>query len=100
MRRGDVIDLLLRHRDQLAQLGVAHLALIGSVARDHADAFSDVDIVMDTLTGEAPGLFALARIKDQLVEILGCSVDLISRRGLDHAERLKHRVAPEIVEIF
>jgi predicted nucleotidyltransferase len=100
MRRTDAVSRLLKHRDQLVQLGVAHVALFGSIARDQADELSDVDIIVDTANGEAPGMFALARMKDQLSAILGRTVDVISRRGLDHTTRLKRRVAADIIDVF
>jgi prevent-host-death family protein len=100
VNRSDALQRLMQYRDVLTELGVAHLALFGSVARDEADELSDVDIVIDTADGEAPGLFKLAAISDQLEAILGRSVDVISRRGLDHTKRLKGRIAADLVDVF
>ena len=100
MRRADAISRLKEHRDDLVALGAAHVALFGSVARDGADEMSDVDVVVDTADGRAPGLFKLSRINDQLQRILGRPVDVISRRGLEHAKSMKRRVAAEIVDVF
>ena len=80
MHKTDALNLLLQHRDELSKLGVAHLSLYGSVARDQADEQSDVDVIVDTSDGQAPGLFRLARITDELERILGRPVDVISRR--------------------
>ena len=82
MTRKDAISRLLRHRRDLVKLGIAHVSLFGSVARDAADELSDVDVIVDTEDGQAPGLFALSRINTQLEKILGRRVDVISRRGL------------------
>lgn len=100
MRRTEAVTRLKDHRDELARLGITHVALFGSVARDQADELSDVDIVVDTVDGRAPGLFALSRINDQLERILGRPVDVISRRGLDHTKQLKKRVAPDMIDVF
>lgn len=100
MRCAEAIHRLQKHRDELAALGVSHLALFGSVARDEAGDLSDIDVIVDTADGRAPGLFALARIKDSVERILDRSVDVISRRGLDHAKRLKDKIAGEIVDVF
>lgn len=80
--------------------GVAHLSLYGFEARDQADEFSDVDVVVDTADGEAPGLFRLAQISDQLEKILGRPIDVISRRGLEQTTSLKRRVAAHLVHVF
>ena len=100
MERTRAIARLLENRDALAKLGVAHVALYGSVARNTADELSDVDVVVDSADGKALGLFALARITEQLEQILGRSVDVISRRGLDHTKRLKQRVAADLVDVY
>lgn len=100
MRRTDVLKSLREHRDELIQLGVAHLSLYGSVARDQANETSDVDVVIDTEDGEAPGLFRLADIADKLESILGCSVDVISRRGLEHTRIMKRHIAADLVHVF
>lgn len=88
------------HRDELSKLGVARMSLYGSVARDQADEQSDVDIIVDTPDGQAPGLFRLAQITDELERILGRPVDVISRRGLDHTKWLKRRIAIDLIHVF
>ncbi len=100
MNRSDALERLRDQRDVLTKLGVAHLSLFGSVARDQADEFSDVDVVVDTADGTAPGLFKLGEIAEQLEHILGRSVDVISRAGLDHTKKLKRRVAADLVHVF
>jgi predicted nucleotidyltransferase len=70
------------------------------VARNTADELSDVDVVVDTADGRAPGLFKLAQIQDQLEAILGRPVDVISRRGLDNTKKLKRHVNAELVNVF
>ncbi len=100
MNRADALERLRDNRDVLTRLGVAHLALFGSVARDQADHMSDVDVVVDTADGKAPGLFRLGEIADQLEHILGRSVDVISRAGLENTKRLKRRVAADLVNVF
>ncbi len=100
MRRADAIDVILRHRAELAGLGVAHLSLFGSVARDEAGDDSDLDAIVDGPGGEALGLFGPARIGDRLEVLLRRPVDVVSRRGLDHASRFKVRIAGDIVDVF
>jgi predicted nucleotidyltransferase len=100
MNRTDTLTPLQQSRDALSKLGVAHLSVYVSVARDQAYEFSDVDVVVDTADGEAPGLFRLAQISDQLERLLDRPVDVISRRGLEHTTSLKRRVAADLVHVF
>lgn len=100
MHRDEALARIRLHRGELARLGVARLFLFGSVARNQADNTSDIDIVVDTADGRAPGLFRLARISDELERILGRRVDVISKSGLDHTTRLKRRVGPELAHVF
>ncbi len=100
MHKTDALNLLRQHRDELSRLGVAHLSLYGSVARDQANEQSDIDVIVDTPDGQAAGLFLLARISDELERILGRPVDVVSRRGLDHAKALKRRIASDLVDVF
>ena len=100
MRRTEAVSRLMKHRDDFAVLGITHVALFGSVARDQADELSDVDVVVDTADGRAPGLFALSRINEQLERILGRPVDVISRRGLEHTKQLKKRVSVDMIDVF
>lgn len=100
MDRNEAIERIRAHRNDLVDLGAFHVALYGSVARDQGDGESDVDVVVDTDDGMALGLFALARLSEQLEHILGRPVDVISRRGLEHTTTLKHRVAADLVHVF
>ena len=100
MLRSDVMATLTTHKGELIALGAAHLSLFGSVARDQAGDDSDVDIIVDSIDGQPLGLFRLARISDALERLLARPVDLISRSGLNHAQRLKQRVAGDLVDVF
>lgn len=100
MRRDEALRRLRANRETLAALGVAHAYLFGSVARDQADNQSDIDVIVDPVDGQAPGLFALARITEALEHALGRPVDVISRRGLEHTTHLKRRVADDLVDVF
>ena len=80
MKRDEVLRLLEAHQEELARFGVRSLALFGSVARDEAAPGSDVDFLVE---------FEGAATFDRYVELiaylenlLGCSVDLITRRSL------------------
>jgi predicted nucleotidyltransferase len=57
--------------------GVTRIGIFGSVARDDASEASDVDIVYEM---SRPNLFTVVHLKDELENILHCSVDLIRYR--------------------
>jgi predicted nucleotidyltransferase len=89
-------NLLTSHQEQLSQLGGYHMAIFGSIARDEATDDSDVDILVDF--DSKKGLFGFADLKFYLEEILGCHVDLVTRRALHPA--LKSRILSESKKIF
>lgn len=47
LTRADAIDTLTRNRDEIAELGVVAIGIIGSVARDDAHDASDLDVIID-----------------------------------------------------
>ncbi len=61
--------------------GVAELAIFGSAARGDATTCSDVDLLY-VLLPEARLGFAINTLEDELAELFGRPVDLVSRRAL------------------
>ena len=57
--------------------GIFQLGVFGSVARNEQNESSDVDIYYE---GRPMGLFSLAHLKNELEELLGCSVDIVRLR--------------------
>jgi predicted nucleotidyltransferase len=72
------------------------MAIFGSIARNEATEESDIDILVDF--DSKKGLFGFADLKFYLEEILGCRVDLVTKRALHPA--LKTRILSESKEIF
>jgi predicted nucleotidyltransferase len=81
MRRDEAITRLKEHEAELKRLGVEHLYLFGSTARDQARSDSDVDLFFDHPEGSL-GLFALMAVKDFTTDVLGCTADIMTRRSL------------------
>ena len=81
------------HRKELEGLGVRSLALFGSVVRGEARPDSDVDILVKF--SKPVGLFEFIRLKHRLEEILGRSVDLVTRAALK--PQLRDRILEECV---
>lgn len=92
----DIRRELELHRSELDRLGVAELAVFGSVARDEANPDSDIDVLVDfrnpaTLSG-------YVELKSLLESLLGRTVDLVTRKSLrahvrSHVEKDAVRVA-------
>jgi len=81
MRRSAAIAQLKRHEAELKQLGVDHLYLFGSTARDEAREDSDVDLFFDHERGKL-GLFQLMDVKEFASRILGCKAEIMTRASL------------------
>ena len=80
MRKGEAIGLLADHREDLSQFGVKSLALFGSVVRDKARSGSDVDILVEF---EGTATFdRYMELEFFLEDLLGCPVDLVTRKAL------------------
>ncbi len=86
MDRAAVIALLKAHESELKQLGVEQLYLFGSIARDEANAHSDVDLFFDHPLGSL-GIYELMDVKAAAVRNLGRRADIMTRRGLHPALR-------------
>ena len=81
----DIARLLKKEQEKLQSLGVRSLALFGSTARGEARVGSDVDFLVDFVG--AATFDQYMGLKIFLEDLLGCSVDLVTRK----------RVRPELV---
>ncbi|MCX7382901.1 MAG: nucleotidyltransferase family protein [Alphaproteobacteria bacterium] len=81
MHCAEAIAVLQSHRTELQSLGVEHLYLFGSTARDQATQASDVDLFFDYRRGEL-SLFGLMDIQERATALLGRKVDITTRDGL------------------
>jgi predicted nucleotidyltransferase len=61
--------------------GVARLEVFGSVARDDAGPDSDVDVLYELAPGARLG-WRIEDLNDELAELFGRPVDLVSRNAL------------------
>lgn len=97
MTREEALTRLRQHEAELRQLGIDHLYLFGSTARDEASGHSDVDLFFDHERGRI-GLYELMDVKARTAEILGCKADVMTRRSLHPA--LKPRIEAAAVQVF
>jgi predicted nucleotidyltransferase len=81
MKRDEVLAKLIGHRQELTErYGIASLFLFGSIARDEARVDSDVDLLVEFK--KPIGLFEFIELQQSLESILGCKVDLGTKRSL------------------
>ena len=95
MSRDEILGILNEHRPKLLGFGVGSLALFGSIARDEAHAGNDVDILVEF--DGPPSFSRFMDLKFYLEDLLGCPVDLVTRRALK--PRLRTRVEEEAVDV-
>jgi predicted nucleotidyltransferase len=81
MKRDEAIARLKEHEPELKQLGVEHLFLFGSTARDEAREDSDVDLFFDHPLASL-GLYQIMDLKEAAARILGRKADIMTRRSL------------------
>ncbi len=74
--RSEAIQTLTAHRDDITALGVKAIGLIGSVARNEAQAASDLDVVID-LPPEHQTVREYFAVIDYLEAQFGCHVDVL-----------------------
>jgi len=68
-------------RDICGRYGVARLEVFGSVGRGEAAADSDIDVLYELVPGARLG-WNIEQLADELSELLGRPVDLVSRSSL------------------
>jgi len=89
--------LVDRHRQEILRLagirGARNVRLFGSVARDDAGPASDVDVLVTMEPGRT--LLDLIGLTQDLEQLLGCRVDVVSDRGL--SPYLRARILSEAV---
>jgi predicted nucleotidyltransferase len=87
-RRADILRLAERYRTR-------DVRVFGSVARGEATEASDVDLLVNTEPGCS--LFDLGGLLEDLQDLLGCRVDVVTDDGLK--PRLRERVLREAIPL-
>jgi len=97
MNRSEAIARLREHETELKWLGVQHLYLFGSTARDDAREGSDIDLFFD-YEKEKLGLFELMDVKEAAAKILGRKTDIMTRDSIHKV--LRQRIEAAAVPVF
>ena len=74
-----------RLRDFCRKWKVTEFSLFGSVVRDDFAPDSDVDVLVTFEEGARRTLFDMVHMEDELVEIFGREVDLLTRRSVERS---------------
>jgi uncharacterized protein len=97
--RMNIETRLQQKRDEILAIAAKHGAynvrLFGSVARGEADANSDVDLLVELEPNRS--LLDLGGLLMELQELLGCSVDVVTEKGL--RQRIRDRVLSEAIPL-
>jgi predicted nucleotidyltransferase len=95
----NIYELLQAKREDIlrsaAKYGAYNVRIFGSVARQEADADSDVDFLVEMEPGRS--LFDLGGLLMELQELLDCEVDIVTEKGL--RQRIRERVLQEAVPL-
>jgi len=98
MDKESAIRTLRAHEAELRALGVKRLSLFGSLARGEARVDSDVDLAVTLEPGRRIGLFRYAALREQLADMLGRHVDIVSEPVTK--TRLQARIDQDRVHVF
>lgn len=93
-----VLQTLRAHADDYRRMGVAHMAVFGSVARGEAGEESDVDLVIEVAENARLTLFDLMDIQEASEQWVGSPVDVLTSRSLK--PRMAAEVTDEAVRVF
>jgi uncharacterized protein len=92
-------DLLKSRREEILQIAAKHGArnvrVFCSIARDEADSRSDIDLLVEFKRGTT--LLGHAALVQELEDLLGVKVDVVSEHGL--RERIRERLLREAVAL-
>ena len=82
--------------------GIARLELFGSAGREDFRAESDVDLLATLRTDAHPTLLDWAEMQEQLGELFGRPVDLVSRRAIERSRNRyrKHSILTTATQIY
>lgn len=98
MKRTEAIARLRPFEQRLRKRGISALYLFGSTARDEAGESSDLDLLFEYDPRSKFSLFDQAGAMQELSDMLGVKVDLVSRKALH--PYLVPKVETDLVRIF
>ena len=88
MNNKEILQILKTYKEKAAsRYGISRLGLFGSYASGKATEKSDIDIVIEL---QAPDIFKMVHIREELEELLGRPVDIVRNRKKMNPYLKKH----------
>ena len=94
MVSAQIKNIILSH---LKEFNPVKIGIFGSFARGDNEKESDIDILIEFK--ESPSLLTLIKIENDLSEILGIKVDLITKGALKN-KRIKKNIKKDLINIL
>ena len=82
MSKEEIVQKLTVHQSELKELLVKKIYIFGSHARGEGGEKSDLDLIVEFAPEAEIGLFAFARLRRRLSELLGKEVDLVTPEAI------------------
>jgi len=94
MNQSEIKNIILSH---LKGFGPIKIGIFGSFARGDNKKGSDIDILVEFK--EAPSLLTLIKLENDLSEVLGIKVDLVTTGALKN-KRIKKSITKDLISIL
>ena len=94
MNQSEIKNIILRH---LKEFDPIQIGIFGSFARGDNKKGSDIDILVEFK--ESPTLLTLIKLENDLSDILGIKVDLITTGALKN-KRIKKSIEKDLIKIL
>jgi len=94
MDRSDIKNIILSH---LKEFNPIKVGIFGSFARGDNKKGSDIDILVEFK--ESPSLLTLIKLENDLSEILGVKIDLVTTGALKN-KRIKKSIQKDLINIL
>ncbi len=97
MRKKDVVGLLRKNREKIKEFGVKRIGIFGSVARNEATEYSDIDIVVEFENGRG-GMRDFVNLSEFLENLFNRKVDILTPGGIEgiRIKYIKERIKKEV----
>ncbi len=92
------LAILRSHRARLAEMGVVHAGIFGSLARGHARKRSDIDVFVVLDESRRLSVYDFVGIQHYLQDVLHPRVDLVERDAVK--AEIREQVMADAVDAF
>jgi len=94
MDQSEIKNIILSH---LKEFNPVKVGIFGSFARGENKKGSDIDILVEF--NESPSLLTLIKLENELTEIIGIKVDLVTTGALKN-KRIKKSIKKDLINIL